>query len=328
MVRLKAYLNTLLLPNIFGELAVPTEANGRFSMLLLRLLNDRTVVLGYNEDEITKLFAGRKERIGINEFGVTDEVTSNSSDLGRQVAVVASGAGGIRLSLAEELIARGASVPLVNIAEAPVAKTVEQNGRVEPTCDVTEPVNADATIQQVVKDYRDIDILISNAVSAQQGPLLHFDADCFYYSLDLNFWRHPYVAHAVFRVLVVHRNCGVFVFKVSRRAVCLSPQFGEYETPKAVLMALVRLYAAVHSKNSFRSSSVNADRIRTGLMTIVMRKMRIKRRGLIPDQSIHGKLVKRQVTGKAETFVFLARARTSTGALMTANNGNMVAMMR
>jgi NAD(P)-dependent dehydrogenase (short-subunit alcohol dehydrogenase family) len=123
---------------------------------------------------------------------------------------------------------------------------------------------------------------------------------------------------------------GALVFNVSKQAVNPGADFGPYGTSKAALMALMRQYAVEHGASGITSNAVNADRIRTGLMTDEMVAARSKARGVTPEAYLSANLVRREVTADdvAAAFVHLAKARTSSGAVLTVDGGNVAAMMR
>ena len=65
-------------------------------------------------------------------------------------------------------------------------------------------------------------------------------------------------------------------------------------------------------------------------MTDTMVAERSRARGVTPEVYMRGNLLAREVTGDdvAAAFVHLAKARTSTGAVITVDGGNVAAMMR
>ncbi|MGO7591967.1 bifunctional aldolase/short-chain dehydrogenase [Rhizobium leguminosarum] len=250
--------------------------------------------------------------------------------LTRQVAIVTGAAGGLGLAIAEALRAEGAEVALIDIAEDSVTREAKRLGGIGVACDVTDPAQVDAAIARVVQHFGGVDILISNAGAAFQGRLLEVSEDVFRKAFDLNFWSHHYVARAVVRVMEEQRSGGAIVFNVSKQAVNPGADFGPYGTSKAALMALMRQYAIEHGPSGITANAVNADRIRTGLMTDQMVVERSRARGLTPEAYMRGNLVGREVTGAdvAAAFIHLAKARTSTGAVITVDGGNVAAMMR
>jgi NAD(P)-dependent dehydrogenase (short-subunit alcohol dehydrogenase family) len=195
---------------------------------------------------------------------------------------------------------------------------------------VTDPASVDAAIAKVAAVYGGIDILVSNAGAAFQGSLVTVPDDVFEKAFALNFWGHHYIARAVVRVMERQGTGGALLFNVSKQAVNPGPDFGPYGTSKAALLALMRQYAIEHGPSGITSNAVNADRIRTGLMTDQMVQDRSKARGLTPEAYMRGNLVQREVLASdvAAAFVHLAKARTSTGAVLTVDGGNVAAMMR
>ncbi len=250
--------------------------------------------------------------------------------LTRQVAIVTGGASGLGLAVAEALKAEGAEVALFDISDEAVRWEAKRIGAFPVVCDVTSPASVDAAVTSVARHFGGVDILISNAGAAFQGKLLSVDEATFRKAFDLNFWGHHYMARAVVRVMEKQKTGGAIVFNVSKQAVNPGADFGPYGTSKAALMALMRQYAIEHGVSGITSNAVNADRIRTGLMTDAMVQERSKARGLTPEAYMRGNLVGREVTGAdvAAAFVHLAKARSSTGAVITVDGGNVAAMMR
>jgi NAD(P)-dependent dehydrogenase (short-subunit alcohol dehydrogenase family) len=197
-------------------------------------------------------------------------------------------------------------------------------------CDVTDAHAVDRAVAEAVKAFGGVDILISNAGAAFQGSLAKVPDEVFEKAFALNFWAHHYAARAAVRVMEIQRTGGALVFNVSKQAVNPGPDFGPYGTSKAALMALMRQYAVEHGASGITSNAVNADRVRTGLLTDQMVTERSKARGVTPETYMRGNLLQREVLASdvAAAFVHLAKARTSTGAVLTVDGGNVAAMMR
>jgi rhamnose utilization protein RhaD (predicted bifunctional aldolase and dehydrogenase)/NAD(P)-dependent dehydrogenase (short-subunit alcohol dehydrogenase family) len=217
--------------------------------------------------------------------------------LTRQVAVVTGAAGGLGLAIAEALRAEGAEVALIDIAEEGVAREAKRIGGLGVACDVTSPAAVGAAIAKVAHHFGGLDILISNAGAAFQGRMVDVPEETFRKAFELNFWGHHYMARAAVRIMEKQRTGGAIVFNVSKQAVNPGADFGPYGTSKAALMALMRQYAIEHGSSGITSNAVNADRIRTGLMTDQMVAERGRARGLTPGAYMRGNLVGREVTG-------------------------------
>jgi enoyl-[acyl-carrier-protein] reductase (NADH) len=92
----------------------------------------------------------------------------------------------------------------------------------------------------------------------------------------------------------------------------------------------MRQYALDYGKEGIRSNGVNADRIRSGLLTDAMIKDRAKARGLTEAEYMSGNLLQQEVTAAdvAQAFLALAKARKTTGHVETVDGGNIAAALR
>jgi rhamnose utilization protein RhaD (predicted bifunctional aldolase and dehydrogenase)/NAD(P)-dependent dehydrogenase (short-subunit alcohol dehydrogenase family) len=250
--------------------------------------------------------------------------------LTRQVAVVTGAASGLGLAIAEAMRAEGAEVALIDIAEEALGAAAKRLGGLAVPCDLTDPKAVEAAFAKVAATYGGVDILVSNAGAAFQGAMIKVDDAVMRKAFDLNFWAHHYVSREAVKIMEAQGTGGALLYNVTKQAVNPGPDFGPYGTSKAALMALMRQYAIEHGASGITSNAVNADRIRTGLMTDAMVAARSKARGVSPEEYMRGNLVHREVLAEdvAAAFVHLAKARTSTGAVLTVDGGNVAAMMR
>jgi NAD(P)-dependent dehydrogenase (short-subunit alcohol dehydrogenase family) len=138
------------------------------------------------------------------------------------------------------------------------------------------------------------------------------------------------VAQNAVRIMQAQETGGCLLFNTSKQAVNPGKDFGPYGLPKAATLFLVKQYALDHGKEGIRSNAVNADRIRTGLLTSDMVAARAKARGISEDDYMSGNLLGLEVTADdvAEAFVFLALARKTTAATITVDGGNIEASLR
>ena len=149
-------------------------------------------------------------------------------------------------------------------------------------------------------------------------------------SFELNFFAHQSVAQAAVRIMGTQRTGGCLLFNTSKQAVNPGPDFGPYGLPKAATLFLMRQYALDHGKDGIRSNAVNADRIRTGLMTDDMIANRSQARGISEKDYMSGNLLGREVTADdvAQAFLNLALTQKTTGAVLTVDGGNIAAAPR
>ena len=138
------------------------------------------------------------------------------------------------------------------------------------------------------------------------------------------------VAQEAVAIMLKQGTGGVLLFNISKQAVNPGADFGPYGLPKAATLALMRQYAVDYGPAGIRANGVNADRIRTGLLTDEMIAKRSKARGLSEADYMGGNLLKREVIAAdvAQAFVALAKARATTGHVETVDGGNIAAALR
>lgn len=250
--------------------------------------------------------------------------------LHRQIAIVTGAASGLGREVATLLREQGAEVALLDIDAAGAAEAAAAIGGFAVPCDVTDRASVDAAVAAVVERFGGVDILISNAGAAFQGAMATVDDALFHQAFDLNFWSHHLMARACVAVMERQGSGGALVFNISKQALNPGPDFGPYGTSKAAAMALMRQYAIEHGASGVTSNAVNADRIRTKLLTDAFVAERAAARGVTPEQYMRGNLVKREVTARdvAEAFLHLATAKKTSGAILTVDGGNVAAMVR
>tara|TARA_R110002110_G_scaffold91964_5_gene239263 strand:- start:1016 stop:3070 length:2055 start_codon:yes stop_codon:yes gene_type:complete len=250
--------------------------------------------------------------------------------LARQVAVVTGGGSGIGAATAKALRAEGAEVAVLDLKINDAVKVATSIGGFAVECDVTDRASVAAAMQAVAEKFGGVDILVSNAGAAWQGKIGEVDDETLRQSFELNFFGHQNMAQAAVKIMRTQGTGGCLLFNTSKQAVNPGKDFGPYGLPKAATLFLSRQYALDHGADGIRSNAVNADRIRSGLLTDDMISSRSQARGLSEGDYMGGNLLKREVTAGdvADAFVALAKSTSTTGAVMTVDGGNIEAALR
>ncbi|HZB94163.1 MAG TPA: bifunctional aldolase/short-chain dehydrogenase [Stellaceae bacterium] len=252
--------------------------------------------------------------------------------LARQVALVTGGGSGIGAATAKALARAGAEVAVLDRdADAARAAAKAVGGTALALAgDVTDAAAVRAAFDRAVEAFGGIDIVVSNAGAAWQGKIGEVDDATLRRSFELNFFAHQCVAQNAVRVMRAQGTGGALLFNVSKQAVNPGRDFGPYGLPKAATLSLMKQYALDHGRDGIRANAVNADRIRSGLLTEAMIAERARARGVSTGDYMGGNLLGREVTAEdvAEAFVFLAQARTTTAAILTVDGGNIEASLR
>src|SRR5205085_5495637 len=157
-------------------------------------------------------------------------------------------------------------------------------------CDVTNSESVRRAFDAVVLAFGGIDIVVSNAGAAWQGRIGEVDEETLRKSFELNFFAHQTVAQNAVRIMQAQATGGCLLFNTSKQAINPGRDFGPYGLPKAATLFLVKQYALDHGKDGIRANAVNADRIRSGLLTDDMVAARSKARGLSEADYMAGNL--------------------------------------
>ena len=252
--------------------------------------------------------------------------------LARHVVAITGGAGAIGSATARAFAAEGCEIALLDLDDAAVANTAKSIGGsvLGLGCDVTDPAAVDAAFAAIARRFGGVDIVVSNAGAAFTGAMAELEDAVLRKSFELNFFSHQTVAKAATRVFRAQAMGGALLFNVSKQAVNPGPDFGSYGTSKAALLALVRQYALELGPEGVRCNGVNADRIRSGLLTDEMIQARSAARGVTPEAYMSGNLLGEEVRAEdvAQAFVFAALMRRTTGAVLPVDGGNVAAMLR
>ena len=250
--------------------------------------------------------------------------------LARHVVAVTGGGSGIGRATAEAFAHLGAEVAVLDRDLDAARRVAGSIGGLAVQCDVTRPTSVERAFAQVVRAFGGLDILVSNAGAAWQGRIGEVDEQILRDSFELNFWGHQRCAQAAVAIMKAQGTGGALLFNTSKQAVNPGPDFGPYGLPKASTLFLSRQYALDHGGDGIRSNAVNADRIRSGLLTDDMISKRSTARGLSEADYMAGNLLGREVTADdvAQAFIDLALARKTTGAVLTVDGGNIAAALR
>lgn len=252
--------------------------------------------------------------------------------LAGQVAVITGAGGAIGAATARAFAAAGAEVVLLDLdpnAAAEKAKAISPNA-LALACDVTNSSSVQAAFIQTVDAFGGVDIVVSNAGAAWQGRIGEVSDEILRKSFELNFFAHQSIAQAATKIMLSQGTGGCLLFNVSKQAVNPGPNFGPYGLPKAATLFLVRQYALDYGADGIRANAVNADRIRSGLLTDDFIKERSRARGVTEKDYMSGNLLGREVTADdvAQAFLHQALELKTTGDVTTVDGGNIAAALR
>jgi rhamnose utilization protein RhaD (predicted bifunctional aldolase and dehydrogenase)/NAD(P)-dependent dehydrogenase (short-subunit alcohol dehydrogenase family) len=252
--------------------------------------------------------------------------------LAGQIAVITGGGGTIGSATARLFADNGAEVALLDMNEVAAKEAAQRIGSspLPVQCDVTNAASVASAFEAVTAKFGGVDIVVSNAGAAWQGRIGEVDEALLRKSFEINFFAHQKIAQAAVRIMLAQGTGGALLFNVSKQAVNPGAEFGPYGLPKAATLFLVRQYALDYGKDGIRANAVNADRIRSGILTPEMIAARSSARGISEEDYMAGNLLKREVTAQdvAQAFLNHALALKTTADVTTVDGGNIPAALR
>ena len=252
--------------------------------------------------------------------------------LAGQIAVITGAAGAIGAATTRAFAQAGAEVVMLDIDIAAATNQAKAIGgtALAIACDVTNTASVRDAFDRVIVAFGGVDIVVSNAGAAWHGKIGEVDEAKLRESFELNFFAHQKVAQAAVGIMLKQGTGGCLLFNVSKQAVNPGADFGPYGLPKAATLLLVRQYALDYGADGIRSNAVNADRIRSGILTEDFIAQRAKARGLSEKEYMSGNLLQREVTAEdvAQAFLHQALELKTTANITTVDGGNIAAALR
>jgi rhamnose utilization protein RhaD (predicted bifunctional aldolase and dehydrogenase)/NAD(P)-dependent dehydrogenase (short-subunit alcohol dehydrogenase family) len=252
--------------------------------------------------------------------------------LSRQVVLITGGAGTIGSAIGRAFAREGAEVAIADLDQGKageVARAIKETA-LGAACDVTDAESVRGLFDRVCQRFGGVDVVVSNAGAAWPGPIATLADDLLRKSFELNFFAHQLVAQNAVRVMRWQETGGALLFNISKQAINPGPNFGAYGIPKAATLSLARQYALEYGRDKIRVNAVNADRIRSGLLTGDMIRTRAQSRGVTEKDYLSGNLLGCEVTAEdvAQAFIHHALALKTTGDVTTVDGGNVAAFLR
>ena len=258
--------------------------------------------------------------------------TLSEPRLARQVVLITGGAGTIGSAIGRAFAQEGAEIAIADLdgeKAGEVARAIKETA-FGSDCDVANAESVRIFFDRVCERFGGVDVVVSNAGAAWPGPVATISDELLRKSFELNFFAHQLVAQNAVRVMRWQETGGAILFNISKQAINPGPNFGAYGIPKAATLTLARQYALEHGRDKIRVNAVNADRIRSGLLTDDMIRSRAQSRGVSEKDYMSGNLLGCEVTAEdvAQAFVHHALALKTTGDVTTVDGGNVAAFLR
>jgi rhamnulose-1-phosphate aldolase/alcohol dehydrogenase len=271
------------------------------------------------------------------------KLNAPEKELSRQVALITGAASGIGRAIAETFAAQGAHLVLTDIAGDPLRETAAAIGKavkdpqrvIAVQADATRAADAAHAVTEAVLAFGGLDILVCNAGFIQAGPIDGISPDDWARHFQVNVGGYFLAVREAVAVMKAQGH-GNIVFNASKGAFAPTADNAAYASSKAAVAALARNLATELGPHGVRVNYINADFIDTPLMNQLIAQ-RAAQRGISPAQQAD-EYRRRNLLGvgpippsavaEAALFFASARARFTTGSVLTVDGGIKEAMPR
>jgi len=312
-----------------GMFSIGKDLNG--AKIAGDLTDTNAKVIASVEETSTYKFIPEKDLFDVEYWSLEQaKIKKQKKLLEGNVVVITGSTGAIGFATYKMFKNYGAEVVLLDYN---LEKIKDMQSKVRDLCihcDVRNKKSVKKAFNKICEKYGGVDILISNAGTAIAGSIAEVDDKILRQSFEDNFFSHQNCASEAIKIMKKQNTNGCLLFNISKQSVNPGKNFGPYGLPKSALLSLCKQYAVDYGSYGIRSNGVNADRIRSGLMTDKMIKARAKARSVTTMNYMKGNLLLDEVKAEdvAKAFFHLAISKKTTGAVLTVDGGNIAASLR
>jgi NAD(P)-dependent dehydrogenase (short-subunit alcohol dehydrogenase family) len=190
------------------------------------------------------------------------EEIKNLFDLRGKVAIVTGGSGGFGRAAAIGLAVHGADVAVTSRTLSSLEETAgeirKQGKKALPiSCDVTDPKSVEQMVNQTVKEFGKINILITSAGIAMRSPAEDFPIEDWQKVMDTNVKGTFLCCQAAARVMIKQGGGGKVITVSSIRGLLGHPGgYAAYGTSKGAVHLLTRQLAIEWAKYKINVNSI------------------------------------------------------------------------
>jgi 3-oxoacyl-[acyl-carrier protein] reductase len=242
-----------------------------------------------------------------------------------KVAIITGGASGIGRATALTFYREGASVVVADMNEAAgleliadIANKIDTGGTANfERVNVTEPKDVQRLIDNTVRTYGRLDILINNAGITADARLVKMDLEQWQRVIDVNLKGVFLCSQAAARVMETQNSGGVILNAAS--IVALYGNFGQtnYVATKAGVIGMTKTWARELGRKNVRVNAVAPGFIATEMIKTIPEKVI----NAVQEKTPLGRMGDPQDIANAYLFLASDEAAFITGTVLSVDGG-------
>lgn len=250
----------------------------------------------------------------------------NEPPLLGKIALVSGAASGIGKACVEALAAQGAAVAALDVNPA-ITTLFEQAAVLGQQCDVTDGAALQAAVEQTVRHFGGLDILVCNAgIFPSSQTIAEMDAGAWTRSLELNLTSHQRLMQLSIPYLKQGLDPSIILI-ASKNVPAPGPGAAAYSVAKAGLTQLGRVAALELGQFGIRVNMLHPNAVfDTGIWTPEVLSKRAASYGISVDAYKKNNLLKTEITSCDVAALVCALAgpifAKTTGAQVPIDGGN------
>ena len=243
-----------------------------------------------------------------------------------KIAIVSGAAGGIGRACAEALLAKGVVVVALDIAPA-ITEIFDAPNALGLICDLTDPEAVRAAVDEAVRRFGGLDIVVSNAgIFPSSQRIADMDSKMWALSLELNLSSHQ----RLMQLCIPYLEQGIdpaIVIIASKNVPAPGPGAAAYSVAKAGLTQLARVAALELGQAGIRVNVLHPNAVfDTALWTPELLEKRAASYGISVEEYKTNNLLRVEVSSKNVGELACAMAgplfSRTTGAQVPIDGGN------
>jgi NAD(P)-dependent dehydrogenase (short-subunit alcohol dehydrogenase family) len=183
----------------------------------------------------------------------------------QRVSIVTGAARGIGFGIASCLAAEGDRIVVADTDAAAAQAAADGLGGLGVACDITERDQVAALVEQTIRRFGRIDVLVNNAGICPFVDIMEMDAATFKRTLDVNLTGAFHCTQLVAREMIARQIRGRIVFITSLAVNVTGAAQGDYAASKAGLHMLMKSFAIALGPKGITCNAVAPGMILTDM---------------------------------------------------------------
>ena len=244
--------------------------------------------------------------------------------LKNKIAIITGARRGIGFGIAEEMAKEGATIIISDIDEKEcqkACKKIEQKYKTKTLaikCDVSNKNEVDNLINQTIKKFKRVDIMVNNAGIAIQKPFIHTTEEDYDLTLNINL-KGVFLCSQAAAKQMIKQKSGKIISTASIAGLVGFGNISAYSASKGGIIALTKELALDLGKYNINVNAIAPGIIKTK-MTEAMLKDKKTKEGLLAQTPL-GKIGSPNDIGKAAVFLASDDANFITGQTLVVDGG-------